>query len=192
MANTNYRQTIILIAGRSQSGKDTAANIISEYLNKKRITNKITHFADKLKIISHELLSEFDNSIVLNDFYEDKDKHNKFLGTNNRVFLQKFGTIARKHFGENIWAESVDINYYGINIIADYRYLNERLVLERKYPNYNIITIRVNREKSDKIVPTHHSEDLNFKCDINIDNNKSIERLKEQLLNIIDEILECI
>jgi hypothetical protein len=180
---------IWLIAGRAQSGKDTTAIIMNEILHTYKHETNITHFADKLKILSYKLLKEFYPELTDTAFHNDKDKYNEFLKTSNRTFLQYLGTYARHVLGENVWIDSVEI-HPGINIIADHRFSNEKLALEKLYPEADIKTIRIYRDYVDNTLITHESENVNFDCDFHIYNNSDMETLRINVKETVSRLLD--
>lgn len=189
----NNAKQIILIAGRARSGKDTTAGIINQILLKKGYNQEdinITHFADKLKELSYALLKDFYPELSEKAFHEDKDNHNEFLNAKNRTFLQYLGTHARNILGKNIWVETVKITD-GINIIPDHRFENERITLERLYPEHNLKTIRIFRQSIDSNTEiSHESEKINFDCNLNIYNNGSISDLENTINDNFDRIID--
>jgi len=182
---------IILIAGRSQAGKDTTANIIYNTLianGHSRNDINITHFADKLKLLSYKLLKDFYPELDPHAFYDKKDEYNEFLKTKNRTFLQYLGTYSKDMLGDNIWVESVNITD-GINIIADHRFITERKIIEKIYPEHLVSSIRIFREIVDNKPITHESEKIDFRCDINIYNNLTLDSLNQNIKKRINEII---
>jgi len=147
---------LILISGKSGSGKSTIAN----YLCKRGFIAYA--LADKLKLITAKILK-----------IEKVDDSNK---SELRDTLQYFGTECfRSVFGNDFWCEQLKIcdpNLSNI-IISDIRYENERTYFRQKYSN--VISVGVYRNDSNNY--NHSSEEGLSNFDIEIQNNDSLESL---------------
>jgi energy-coupling factor transporter ATP-binding protein EcfA2 len=186
MNNSTDDKIIIIIAGKKGSGKDLVAKIMEGLLTEQYFRVNITHFADLLKEMSRDLLSNYDNTITNENFNDKKDDYNKFLGDTNRSFLQNLGTVVRNYLGDDVWANAVNIKENHINIIADARYKNEIDCIKYKYPDHKVITIRLYRNVADTIKSTHHSEDIDFLCDISLPNNDTKDELYKNIKFILN------
>lgn len=190
---------IISITGKIGSGKDTAANLIQLLTPYYKWQNK--KFAGKLKDIA-ELIT----GIPKIKFESQEFKQQQMPGDWNmtyREFLQKIGTDAmRTGLHENVWVNALFSDYIaevvtvGTSefdliekdqlpywIITDCRFPNELEAVKK----HGGITIKIER----------HSDNPNFHISETalddytgwnyvIDNNGSIEDLKNQLLHVLE------
>jgi hypothetical protein len=185
---------VIAISAKKQHGKDTVANIIQEYTNKKF---KVVKFADKLKDFVCDLINctredleneDFKNTLLGSEWDYLDDNYIKKQMT-PRLLLQKIGTDAlRNNVHENIWINATFSNYYDkCNwLITDLRFENEFISLKK----YNAITIRINRPsilKNDNH-PSETGLDLNKDFDYYITNDSDLDSLKNKVINILKEI----
>lgn len=185
---------IIGVSGYARSGKDTVADILVEELGFIKIS-----WADKLRECLYTL-----NPIILWDKNVEKVYPNildymplkwiidtygwdgyKETGwyPHIRILLQRFGTeVGREIINDNIWVElglknlDTDKNY----VIPDTRFVNEAYAIQ----DYKGKLFRVNRNG---VLPVNdHISEIgldNHKFDIIINNNGSIEDLREKVLS---------
>ncbi len=168
---------IILISGKSNSGKGTVAKIIEE-----DIKNKNNH-------VIRCSLSTYIRNIAKNDFY--------WNGTDtleSRIFMGEVYRIGTEfypyHMARRVWERDIK-PYANNNTIAivesfrekvNYDYFN-MLLEEKDNMIDSIITIRVTRPDfnaiKDEVMENHVSEsDLdNFPFDYHINNDGTIEKL---------------
>lgn len=191
------KPTIILVAGKKQSGKNTVADYISTKYDYTQMS-----FAEELKYISSEILS----SLGVSDFkgvssfeYEDVKRkvipyiHNKKQRT-YRELLQHVGSDWFKNFfNDSLWAEILVGQIYQIVnrdvVISDWRFPDEyQTVYEAFKDTRDIITIKIQRDSCDT-TDTHISEKAldDFKFDYVLTNNGT----KEELYDKIDLLLDC-
>lgn len=193
------KPTIILIAGKKQSGKNTVADYIQAKYDYVQMS-----FAEELKEQVCEYIASlgidyFENGEVFNDEEIKKQiipyKHNKKKRT-YRELLQWWGTeFTREFFNDNIWAEVVAENikelWSGCNIvISDWRFENEFLTIKEAFKDtHDIITIKIQRNSCDT-TDSHISEKAldDFKFDYVLTNNGT----KEELYDKIDLLFDCI
>jgi dephospho-CoA kinase len=179
---TKYKK--IMICGEACSGKTTCMNYITKIY--KKINEKCIIYFMKFAEPHYQTLE------ILNQ-------------QKNRLFMQEFSDLAKKHFGESIFVDAFDANvkrefpfHYisnGIIICDDLRYL-----IEYEYARKNewyIIYIdadeKIRKERSDKLGlkwnPNHSSESelplFKNKCDAIIENNDSFDCFYEQIDKII-------
>lgn len=205
---------IIFINGKKRSGKDTTAEMLQQELLKQNKTVKVLAFADKLKDmvcemfgISRSELDEYKNeySDILvedNTNYFGFGHINPYVPlTDFRTFLDTFGNkIAKSLGGDSVWADKVleiiensNEEYF---IISDFRFpveINvfgtENLLSPTDKP-FKLITLQVQREglpHSD--LPSENA--LNdYVFDYVIENNSSLESLKEKVSKLSGEILK--
>lgn len=179
---------VIMISGKSGSGKDQTAAFIANELNQNNKRALVIHFGDLVKYFAGMYMG-----------YEGKK--DEF----DRSLLQKLGTeIVRKKF-PNYWAEivakfiSAIEDDYDYAIIPDLRFMNEFLTV-KKY-NKNVITIRINRFNEDgtqyfnpemtEEQRTHISEcELDdYCCDWYINNDGTLDELQNTVNQLIREII---
>lgn len=181
---------VIMISGKSMSGKDTVANIIKESLDKERILT--IHFADLVKFYAAQYFNWNGN----------KDEDGRFL-------LQWIGTHLMREAYPTYWAEIVgkfidaitETDKFDIVLIPDWRFINE---YETVYDysilqNNEVITIRVERLVEGKpfINPNMTEEQFNhiseceldnFSFDWIIENSGSIEDLRDSVNYILENL----
>lgn len=125
---------IILISGKAQNGKDTAADILQNHLEADNHTVLITHYADLLKFICHNYF----------DWNGKKDDA-------GRQLLQYVGTDVVRKLNPTLWVDFVAmmLRYFHENwdyvIIPDCRFPNEiTTMLDSGFETIHIRVIREN------------------------------------------------
>ena len=183
---------VIMINGKSMSGKDTVANIMKEKLESSGKRVLVMHFADLVKYYATQYFN----------WNGEKDEAGRGL-------LQEIGTtVMRSHYPE-YWAEIIgkfidaytipERSFFDYILIPDWRFVNEYEVVYdyAAIQNNKTITIRVNRYVNDELFinPNMTGEQLihiseceldNFAFDWIIENRGTIEDLGDS----IDEILK--
>ena len=126
---------VILISGSARFGKDSAAFIMKELLEKQKKKVLIIHYADNLKLFAK------------NYFGWSGQKDQK-----GRELLQWLGTdVVRKNY-EDTWVDMIVALLKGIKTLYDYviipdvRFPNE---IDKMCDNFNCITVRVIRPDFD-------------------------------------------
>ena len=195
---------IVSISGKIGSGKDTIADIIMQYTPYHNW--EVKKFAGKLKDIA-EILSGVPKINFEDQEFKKQDMGSEW-GMTYRDLLQKLGTEAmRNGLHENVWVNALFADYRPINdelrqsmgnvidysncewpnwIITDCRFPNELEAVK----NRKGLTIKVIRDSGNTIGTTHASEtalDCYTNWDYVIDNNGSIEDLRQQILNILEK-----
>lgn len=180
---------VILISGKSGSGKDTFASFAREELKNRNLRILTIHFADMVKEYA-KLYYNWDGN---------KDKQ-------GRQLLQYIGTDMVRKYYPNYWAELVakfiaaagKNDDFDVVLIPDLRFLNEYKKV-KKY-NKDCITIRINKLNDDGTFifnPTlteeqnqHPSEcELDdYCCDYMINNCGTLEDLKINTMLILNNI----
>lgn len=167
---------VILIAGKSGSGKSEAAKYIKEELRKRNIKVCITGFSKYLKLFATEVL-DWDG--------QEDDKP--------REFLQDLGMQVRKVRDDYLVKRMMeDLEIYkmlvDVVIISDVR-MQEEIETIRKY--FDTVVIRVNRLVNNKLTDkqrAHITEnalnDYN-NYDYIIDNND--DKLRDKVMKIVEE-----
>ena len=171
---------IIGISGKMGSGKDTAGKIIYDIL---KPNCEIIHFADPLKDLCINYLG-----LSHDDVYTEngKKQFNDFWKMTNREILQKVGTDAfRNGFDENVWVKITELKILSNTncnfIIPDIRFDNEA---EMVIKHHGIV---LNIERNNGNNNNHISEQgiSNNLITANIENNGSVEELKEKISEVI-------
>jgi len=169
---------IVLIGYKKNSGKDTAVNFIKENYDDFYITS----FAKLIRKLIIELLG-IKTLEELEDYKRENDK-----------MYRHYATIIGKFL--NVDLDNSLINY-SINeienkdfvIFSDFRLKKEYNAIIRSYKNKaKIVTINIKRDNdnNDNSYTNADLDDFNF--DYIIENNSTIDDLKENILNIIKEI----
>lgn len=187
---------IIGFAGKKQSGKTTAANIIKSIHGNRVI---LLNFGDAVKKSLKAIFNFSDDEL----YGDKKEVINEYWGITPRDIMQYYATdlmrfqLSQKYksIGDNIWVKSLEyqINQifnehdYKIIVIGDLRFKNEYEMVKK----YNGITIRINKESEDNDYSNHISEhdldDVKFDCEIN--NNGTIEELEKDIKHIMETVL---
>lgn len=174
-----------MISGKSGSGKDAAAFLFKEKLEK---NNKIVfiHFADLVKYYAFHYY----------DWNGEKDEE-------GRTLLQYIGTHLMRGYDPEYWARIIaeflaaSSKEFDYALIPDWRFINEYEVMSDY--NKDILTIRINRYNEDgslyinpSLTPeqiSHISEnELNdFYFDYVIDNCGGLEMLEEGIDTILKD-----
>ena len=126
---------VIMVSGKSCSGKDTVAKRLQEQLEAKGATVLIIHFGDPVKWIAR-------------DFYNwngEKDEAGRSL-------LQHIGTETMRAYYPTYWAEIISkfiaaAHKWDFVIIPDWRFENEYYTVCND--NKDVTTIRINRYNND-------------------------------------------
>ena len=126
---------IIMISGKSGSGKDTFANILKEKLSEKQQKVIIIHFADLVKFYAKK--------------YYEWDGNKDEVG---RSLLQQIGTTIMRNYNNRYWGDIVGqflaaitpYNTFDVCLIPDWRFISEFEAI-CDY-NDNVTTVRINRK----------------------------------------------
>ena len=173
---------VILIGYKKRSGKDTVANIISNYVECQKLS-----FAQPLKEILADTLN-----ISLSEL-EDKKNNNETINWFNgyisfRQLLQRFGNGKMKtFFGKDVWVKLTESKIKDdLVVISDFRFKEEYEYLKKFH---KVITIKVERDlKNDD--KDESENDLNdFKFDYVINNNGTLIETEKQVIKILSEVL---
>lgn len=174
---------IFIICGKARTGKDTIGGIIIDYLKEKNNKAVKMSYAKYLKMYAID--------------YFDWDGSDD---TKPRDLLQQLGTeIIRFKMNKPTFlidrvVEDIEIlsNYFDSFVICDAREEKEITIMKEKFNN--VFSIKVNREVdilSDK-QKKHYTEIAlnNYKdYDYIIDNNGSLEELKDKVYSILKRII---
>ena len=172
---------ICCISAKAQHGKDTAAELIKEYLESRGQKVLITHFADLLKFICKKF------------FNWDGQKDEK-----GRTLLQYIGTDVVGAKNPAYWAEFIVSilkmfeNEWDYVLIPDCRYPVEVATVER---SFDTVVLRVERPGFDngltEAQKNHPSEvDMdNYHFDLILYNDKGVEEFADKLAHFTEEYL---
>lgn len=167
-------KTVILLAGKKRTGKDTAAKHIQSFIRyNKALDVAIKSFADPLKSFCMSTLGltyeqcygssldresytdikwrDINPSISLNHTEKWKDKQDWDARLTARDVLQIVGTDVLRSFYQNIWARAATIAALDspapIVIFSDTRFPNEIMEFERlaEEGKINLLTARIKR-----------------------------------------------
>lgn len=162
--------TIILIAGKAGSGKDTVAKMLDEILtetHRKRVL--ITHFGDLVKYVAKNFFDW--------DGIKDED---------GRTLLQRIGTDVVRKNDPDYWVRFLSQmlyffrNEFDYVLIPDFRFPNEYFFLKEylKDDGVDVITLNIERSFVSSLTneqKEHPSENMinDFKFDVEFNNNGS-------------------
>jgi dephospho-CoA kinase len=180
--------TIICIAGFKRTGKDTAANFISENYGYQhvKIARAIKELIKYLFMLDEE------------DVEENKEIVNSEWQVTPRYLMQTIGTELFQfklseympHIGRNFWIIRFikQLNDNEKYVVSDLRFSHEFTSLKEKYGE-KMIVIRINNTiivQND----THVSENefLQIPADYIVDNNSDIESYLNQIKLILDKL----
>lgn len=168
---------VICISAKARHGKDTAAEIMKEYLEMQGKKVLITHFADLLKYLCKQL------------FGWDGQKDEK-----GRTLLQYIGTDVVGEKNPAYWAQFIVSvltmfeNEWDYVLIPDCRYPVEIATMER---TFDTTIVRVERPNFDngltEAQKNHPSEvDMDhYPFDFKILNNGTLEELRQEIYNFM-------
>lgn len=174
---------IIMFAGKAGSGKDLCAEIFKEKFEEENKKVLIIRFGDLLKFYCKEYFGWDGN----------KDERGRNL-------LQYIGTDIVRTKDQNYWVNKVNefINlfyeYYDVTLIPDVRFSNEIGLISQKNnkDDINIIYVESKQKRANlsDFQASHISENsLSFEnCDYLIENNGTIENLREECNSLFDYI----
>lgn len=169
---------IIILSGKARSGKNVVSELLEEKLIEKEKNATSISYAFYLKIYAKKIIKW--------DLSED---------TKPRSFLQSIGDLVKdidNNFLIRRLLEDIEVynNYYDTLIITDARFKNE---IEEIKKRYDTVVINVFRNNSDltETQKSHNTEtsldDYN-EYDYVIDNNGTLEELKEKIDRIVEDI----
>jgi hypothetical protein len=170
---------IICISAKAQHGKDTSALILKDIYESRGQKVLITHFADLLKYICKAF------------FNWDGNKDEK-----GRTLLQYIGTDVIGAQKPAYWAEFIASilkffeHEWDYVIIPDCRYLIEFATLEDKFETYLLRVERPNFDNGLTEAQKNHPSEVdmdNYNFDAIVYNKGSLEDLKTELLNFIND-----
>ena len=212
MKNKQRRVHVVLISGKKQSGKDTAADILNKDFGYIKVS-----FAGMLKEASAAVLSVLTGTTIKRVWFEDNTFKSMALpgyAITYREFLQYFGTeFVRKYIHKNFWVHTaVDSIVYSVSnkkkfsfVIQDARFPSEIKTFSKEllevYPDAVITTVRVQRKSRsflNKIYDQfkeHSSENsLDFynKWDYKIYNYHDLKTYKNVIRSCILDVLSNI
>lgn len=180
---------VIMLSGKSGSGKDAVANQMEATLKEINKSTLIIHFADLVKYYAIQ-------------YYKwDGEKDEK-----GRNLLQGIGTHMMRNYDPDYWASIVAKfigaakNDFDVVLIPDWRFINEYdRVCDH---NQKVIAIRVNRYNEDGSLyknPSMTEEQLNhvsenqldnFAFDWIIENRGSLEDLEDSTKLVLEKIMK--
>ena len=172
---------VLCISAKAQHGKDTAANIIKEYLEAKGKKVLITHYADLVKFV------------CTNFFNWDGKKDEK-----GRTLLQYVGTDIISSQQPAYWADFIVSilkffeNEWDYVLIPDCRYPIEFTQVEKSFPAKLLRVERPNFEngltEKQKLHISETSMD-NYSFDAIIHNDSTLDTFRDRLIWFTDTFL---
>lgn len=166
---------IIILSGKAKAGKNIVADIIKEYFN-----NSI----------------QVAYAYYIKDYLKRMNKYNEQEKEQYRSLLQEFGIdflskYINPKFLINRAMEDIEVfsYFYDVIVITDARLIDEIEMPKQKFSN--VITIRIENNKNNNLTETekkHITEtelDNYSNFDYIIENNSTIENLKNQTIDIL-------
>ena len=180
---------IILLTGNIGSGKSLSAKILCDLFGLEEVTfaEPLKSFAMSIGFTYEQVYGTQEQKLQINDFWK----------ISGREFLQKFGTdVCRDNLPEiipkmnmnnsQIWARVMEKKLIEKSnlVISDGRFMDEVRLVKK----YGGIVLRINRSiNKDKTEYKHKSEGIELPYDFEIDNNGTVEDLKEKLSILVKD-----
>ena len=177
-------KTIILLSGKKESGKSTAAGILSEsgFIEQ----SFAAELKNQLFVFTKYVLGSPD---ITYDHFQKQELKNIPIsipyvekGITPRYIMQVYGTeVMRTLFNDNYWVDTVigKINKFGMayHTISDVRFPNEISRIKERFPSDKVVSIRILRgEYSADRHPSETALDNYTEWDYIIDNNGSLDK----------------
>lgn len=171
---------ILMISGKSGSGKDTIANIMKEKLEKAGYNCITLHYADLVKY-------------YLKQYYN----WNGVKDEKGRTLLQQLGTNKVRAKYPDYWAETIAKflaaipNDFDCAFIPDARFPNEIEVVKQYNPQaFSIRIERYDKEGKNYVNPLFTSEQLNHPSETSLDDYKDFDYIVENYNENLTELEE--
>jgi hypothetical protein len=186
---------IIGICGLARSGKDTAADIMVEELNKYGYNIKKVALAEPMKEACRIIFGWDDDYL----YGSKKDVIDERYGISPRHVLQTMGTewgqfmlskydCFRKTTGRKLWVKSLLSKYKGQNIIiSDVRFIHEADEIRK---NGGII-IKIEREGLKRMNHKSEKEIKKINGDYTIQNNSTLDKYKLKITETCKILLKA-
>lgn len=166
-------KTIILISGRSGSGKDLCSSLMNGW--------KRYAFADHLKDLVCE---KYNLDRKLCDSQEGKKSI--VVGEKSlRILLIEDGLEYKKdnsNFFIKFLADKIKIENHEKIVITDFRFPNEYDILKEHLVNFTVKTLYIKRNDCNYIEDASETSLSHFIFDYSIDNDGSIDDLKDKIV----------
>jgi len=195
--NSLTETKVIQLIGKKGAGKTETQKVLKTILEEAGLKVATLNFADPMKSLA---CASLQISIETLEKLKREEETGLIVTTDGgkttmRKFLQNLGETAKGIFNDqNIWVkaalerikwfESQDVD---VVIIGDTRFENEITEVGNLYQQ-SVIKVKRNVASSD----THKSEQLEYKTNVEVDNNNSLESLQETVFNLIPLILKDI
>jgi len=174
---------IFLISGKARNGKDTTADIIRNYYDKKNMKTTNDSYAYYMKDYAKRITG-----------WDGSDE------TKPREFLQQFGTnLVRSKIDDNFFIDRMvgDLKvfeyFYDIVTISDGRFPNELDTIKNNFDN--VTTFKIYRPNFDnglteeqKEHPSETALDNYENYDYVVENNGTVEDLRNKIEKILEEM----
>lgn len=204
-------KTIIALSGWKQSGKDTAADyIINKYgFIKLSIADALKHntsvqyaipleyfYDNELKECKLEKMPASDVSIYKYKEILHVDERGHYYWTPRALLIHE-GSCKRE-VDQDYWVRTLFTHMFAAEqtghelfTIADLRFTNEIEAFKKHYPEYKLITVRINRfDSPPNEDPTERDLD-NYNFDYTIDNKQTEEEFKQSINTIMGYVLNA-
>lgn len=173
---------VIVVSGKAGSGKDTAANMLYEFLQQDGFSCLVTHYADPLKFVCKAFF----------DWDGDKDE-------GGRSLLQYVGTDVVRARNPDFWvnfiADMLEMfeGQWDFVVIPDTRFPNEITGLRDR--GFEVTHLRITRKglvsKLTDEQQAHSSETAldDVTPDYTLENDEGLDRLEEKITHFAREVL---
>lgn len=181
---------IVLFNGPPRSGKDTAANMLDDYLWDNTDVNTVPYkFAKPLKVTTHSLYGLYD---LPHDHFEDtKDIPNElFFGlTPREAYIKVAQEMVKPILGNDHWARLLikhikpfqELTVHSVVIISDCGFIEEIQPLKKVFGTENMLIVHMKRDGCDfKKDSRGYVTDPEIST-MEISNNGTTEELFEQV-----------
>lgn len=191
----------IAITGKANTGKNTVSKMIlkevrTQFKGKKTITHEYIAFADPIKAMIRLMFPSLPEKYLTGSSqYRAESIPGAFkngVPLTVRQLLIDLGTVFGRTYKESIWLDVFDHTFEkmknkSVVIVTDVRFRNEFDHL-KKMGFYQIRLLRNSHTKINDISETNQDNIQNNEFDYVLENNKSLEDLKNEVKKIVSQL----